>query len=104
MNYPITFINNTLSNNAYIYQSWENLGNMGVSSRTGVISAIYKKKVIKKILQTADPSHSSLDPIIFLFLNISYITLHNGHFRNLKTNQLLSKKELYYTHFLLYVT
>ena len=43
MNYPITFINNILSNNAYVYQSWENLGTMGVSSRTGVISAIYKK-------------------------------------------------------------
>ena len=44
MNYPITFINNILSNNAYVYQSWENLGTMGVSSRTGVISAIYKKR------------------------------------------------------------
>ena len=39
-----------------------------------------------------------------LFLNISYIILHNEHFRNLKTNQLLSKKELSYIHFLLYVT
>ena len=27
----------------------------------------YKKKVIKKILQTTDPSHSSLDAIIFYF-------------------------------------
>ena len=44
MNYSLTFINNILSNNAYIYQSWENLGTMGVSSRTGVISAIYKKR------------------------------------------------------------
>ena len=65
---------------------------MGVSSRTGVISAIYEKKVIKKILQTADPSHSSLDAIIFLLLNISYVILHNRYFRNLKTNQVLSKK------------
>ena len=32
----------------------------------------YIKKVVKKILQTADPSHSSLDAIMFLFLNISY--------------------------------
>ena len=52
----------------------------------------YIKKVIKKILQTTDPSHSSLDVLIFLFLNISYIILHNGHFLNFKTNQLLSKK------------
>ena len=37
------FINNILSNNNYVYQSWENLGTMGVSSRAGVISAIYKK-------------------------------------------------------------
>ena len=43
MNYSLTFINNVLSNNAYVYQSWENFGTMGVSSRTGVISATYKK-------------------------------------------------------------
>ena len=53
----------------------------------------YIKKVIKKILQTAGPSDSSLDVIIFLFLNISYIVLHSGHFLNLKTNQLISKKK-----------
>ena len=35
---------------------------------------------------------------------ISLISLHNGYFRNLKTNQLLIKKELYYKHFLLYMT
>ena len=44
MNCPITFINNILSNNACVYQSWENVDTMGVSSRTGVISAIYKKR------------------------------------------------------------
>ena len=44
MNYPKTFISNILSNNAYVYQSWENFGTMGVSSRAGVISAIYKKR------------------------------------------------------------
>ena len=44
MNYPKTFISNILSNNAYVYQSWENLGTMGVSSRTGAISAINKKR------------------------------------------------------------
>ena len=43
MNYPLMFINNILSNNVYVYQFWENLGTMGVSSRTGVISVIYKK-------------------------------------------------------------
>ena len=44
INYSLTFINNILSNNAYVYQSWENLGALRVSSRTGVISAICKKK------------------------------------------------------------
>ena len=39
MSYSLTLIN-ILSNNAYVYQSWENLGTLGVSSRTGVISAI----------------------------------------------------------------
>ena len=64
----------------------------------------YIKKVIKKILETTGPSHSSLDAmIIFLFLKIICIILHNGHFRNLKTNQLLSKEELHYTHVLLCV-
>ena len=43
MNYLLRFINNVLSNNAYVYQSWENFGTMGVSYRTGVISATYKK-------------------------------------------------------------
>ena len=62
----------------------------------------YIKKVIKKILQTTDPSHSSFDVIIFLFLNISYIILHDGYFRNLKTNQLLSKKS-YITHSFYYI-
>ena len=38
MNYPLIFINNIVSNNVYVYQSWENLV-MGVSSRT----VLYKK-------------------------------------------------------------
>ena len=50
------FINNILSNNVYVYQYGENRGTMGVSSKIGVISVIYKK-VIKKILQTTDPSY-----------------------------------------------
>ena len=49
---------------------------------------------MKKILQTTDPSHSSLDAIIFLLLDISYIILRNGYFRNLKTNQLQLKKTI----------
>ena len=62
------FINNIQSNNVYVYQSWENLGTIDVSSRTGFISATYKKvKKKKKKLQTTDPSHSSLDEIIFYF-------------------------------------
>ena len=42
MNYPLIFINNILSN-VYVYQPWENLGTIGVSPRTGVISVIHKK-------------------------------------------------------------
>ena len=57
----------------------------------------YIKKVIKKILQTAGPSHSSLGAIIFLFLNISYIILHNGHFRNLKQISCYQKKTILHT-------
>ena len=57
----------------------------------------YIKKVIKKILQITDLSHSYLDAIIFLPLNISYTILCNGYFRNLKINQLLSQKN-YITH------
>ena len=64
----------------------------------------YIKKVIKKISQTADPSHSSLDAIIFLLLKISYIIIRNGYFRNLKTNQLQSKRKIYYANFILCVT
>ena len=49
----------------------------------------YIKKVIKKMLQTTDPSHPFLDATIFLLLNTSYIILHEPtYFRNLKTNQL----------------
>ena len=62
------------------------------------------KKVIEKISQTADPSHSSLDVIIFLLLKIKYIIIRNGYFHNLKTHQLQSKRELYYTKFILCVT
>ena len=43
----IMFINtlyqHVLSNNDYVYQSWENLGIMVVGSRAIVISVIYKK-------------------------------------------------------------
>ena len=38
------------------YDSWKQLGIIGISSRTGIISIIYKK-VIRKILQTTDPFH-----------------------------------------------
>ena len=65
---------------------------------------LYIKKVVKKLLQTTDPSDSSFHAIIFLLLNISYIILDNKYFRNLKTNQLPSEKDLHYKHFLLYVT
>ena len=36
-------INNVLSNSIYIYQSCKKLDAMGISSRTGVMSLIYKK-------------------------------------------------------------
>ena len=36
------FVNNIRFNNVYVYQSWENLGTMGVSSKTGVITLIYE--------------------------------------------------------------
>ena len=39
-----------------LYDSWGKLGTMGVTSRTEIISAIYKKD-IAKILQTIDPFH-----------------------------------------------
>ena len=64
----------------------------------------YLKQVIKKILQATEPSHSSLEAITFLLLNINCIILRNGYFCNLKTNQVQSKKGLFYTKFILYVT
>ena len=97
------FINNNRSNNVPGYQFWENHGTMGVSSRTGVISVIYKNGD-KEDIAKYRPISFIFRCNNFLFLNISYIILHNGHFRNLETIQLLSKKELYFTHFLLYVT
>ena len=39
-----------------VYNSWGKLGIMDLTSRTGIISVIYKK-VVKKILQTTDPFH-----------------------------------------------
>ena len=48
------------------------------------------------ILQTIDPSNSSLN-VIFPFLIIGYVILHKGRFSNWKTNELLSKKD-YITH------
>ena len=56
----------------------------------------YIEQVIKEILKTTEPSFISRCNN-FIFLNTSYIILHNRHFRNLKTNQLLSKKN-YITH------
>ena len=94
------FINNIRSNNVYVYQSWENLGTIDVSSRTGFISATYKKvKKKKKKIANYRPISLIFRWNNFLFLNIIYIILHSGHFRNSETNQLLSKKELYYTQF-----
>ena len=57
------FVSNTLSNNVYVYQSWEKLCTMGVSSRTGVISLTYKKGD-KDDIQTTD-SPQNLDYKIY---------------------------------------
>ena len=57
----------------------------------------YIKKVIKKILQNRDPWQSSLDAIISLLLNISYLILSSGYFRNLKKKSAGIKKKNYIT-------
>ena len=90
------FINNIRSSNVYVYQSWENLGTMVVSSRTVVIPVIHKNGD-KEDIANYRPISITIKCNNVLFLNISYIILRNGHFRNLETKQLLSKKELYYT-------
>ena len=67
------FINNILSNNAYVYQSWGNLDTMGGSSRIEVISAISKKDDKECI--------ENYRPISFIFrcknISISKYYLHN---------------------------
>ena len=40
-----------------VYNSWGNIGTMGVTSKTGILSAIYQKGDKKKILETIDPFH-----------------------------------------------
>ena len=65
------FINNILSNILYVYQTWKNLGTIGVSSGTGLISAIYNKEDI-----------ANCRPISLIFrcnnVSISKYQLHNS--------------------------
>ena len=51
------FINNIRSNNVYVYRSWENLGTMGVISRTGVISVTYEAGDKEHIADHSSFSH-----------------------------------------------
>ena len=61
---------NVLSNNNYFYQSWENFGTMGVSSRAGFMSVClsYIKKVIKKIY-----FNIYIYIYIYIYIDIYYI-------------------------------
>ena len=43
LSYPWMFINNILSNDVYVYQSWEKLDTMSVTFITEVISLMYDK-------------------------------------------------------------
>ena len=79
------FMNNILPNNVYIYQYWEKFGNMGVTSRTGFISLIYEKGN-KEDMTNYRP--------------ISLLNLDYHVYTTILKNQLLSKKDLYYIHFL----
>ena len=69
---------------------------MGGNSRRGDISLIYKKGDKEDIAKSRH----------ILFLQNLHYNPQESHARNSirKTNQLLSEKELYYTHFLSYVT
>ena len=57
---------NLLSNNNYFYQSWENFGTMGVSSRAGFMSVClsYKKGDKENIFQYI---------YIYIYIYILYI-------------------------------
>ena len=74
------FINDILSNNVYVYQSWEKLGAMGVSSRTTVISLTSRKG------DKEDITNNRLISLLNLDCKFTLYNPQESHLRNLGCN------------------